>query len=104
MLGAINYLLIAKERVGTGSVINVGWPVDFFGQLRFLIEPSMPLTPFLAVASVIALCWYSRYRLFFAWWIGLAVVLLLNPIVSGYVMRYIAPEIGRASCRERVCK
>jgi hypothetical protein len=89
---ALHFFIIAHDRVASGTPISAGYPLDFGGQLKFLINPDTPLTPVLFVASTIGLLCLSEYRRFFALWIGLPFALLLNTIVFGFVITYIAPE------------
>lgn len=92
LASALQFFLVARDRVASGTAISAGYPVDFYGQLSFLINPDAPLTPALFIVSCCAILAFSPYRRFFAIWIGLCFLLFLNPLVSRMVMTYVAPE------------
>jgi hypothetical protein len=92
VLIALDFRSINQNDIYTGAAFNAGFPITFEGQLRFLINPQYPITPILFIAAVIALLLYSKHRRFFAWWIFLAIGLFLNPLVSGFVIKYITTE------------
>lgn len=89
---ALDFLLYAQDNIATGSFINSAFPGNFEGHLRFILHPDYPLTPILFFASFITLLFFSRYRLFFLYWIALAILLFLNPFVSRFIIHHITTE------------
>src|SRR5207237_4417531 len=89
---ALDFRSKVLNDIYAGAAFNLGFPIDFEGQLRLLVNPQYPITPILFVAAVAALLPFSKYRRFFAWWVFLAIVLFLNPVVSGVVIKYITTE------------
>jgi hypothetical protein len=92
VLLALEFHSRSQHDVYAGAPINAGFPMTFEGQLGLMIDPQYPLTPVLFVAGLIAVLLYSRHRRFFAWWIFLAIVLFLNPLVSGPIINHLTTE------------
>lgn len=91
VLLAFRYLLIAASDLGPGTMLNEVWPTDVFEQLGALYNDRLALTFILLFAATIIVLWKSPHRLFFALWIGGAVLLILNPISGQLLMDTIAP-------------
>ncbi|MGB3338470.1 MAG: hypothetical protein WBA73_14955 [Devosia sp.] len=91
-LVALRYFLAAREKVGSGTTINAGYPLDIFGQLGLVLGSGVSLTLIMFVLASGIVLWISPYRRFFAAWLLLPFLMLLNPIVDDFVVRYIFPE------------
>lgn len=92
IIAALLFRSAALSTISAGTLINKGWPSDFEGQLYLLIDDQYPLTPNLFLGALVALLLFSRYRVFFAAWILLAIALFLNPLVSTFVINNITTE------------
>jgi hypothetical protein len=92
VLLALNFRSYAKNNLGAGSFINSGFPASFQDQLRLLINPDYPLTPFLFIFSLAILLFFSAYRRFFLCWIALGFIIFLNPVVSGFIINNFTSE------------
>lgn len=93
VLAALRYFVLAREEFGSGTVLNAGYPVDFFGQLEFLTEGTPPATPILFLIAALVVVWRSPNRIFWGWWLLLPFLLFLNPITDNLVMQHLFPEV-----------
>ncbi|WP_455921248.1 hypothetical protein [Pseudomonas putida] len=81
----------ARQYISAGSQVNSGFSSDFWGQLNYVVNPSLPVSMVLLVVTSAVLVWKSSCRRFFLTWLLLP-LLLLNPAVSGYVIKYVTTE------------
>ncbi|UZE19672.1 DUF6077 domain-containing protein [Pseudomonas sp. B21-054] len=89
---ALSFRQEAQKVMPAGSSINSGFSADFFDQIGYLINTDFPLTPFIFVISLVLVSLFSPHRKFFILWTLIPFVLLLNPVVSGFVIRHITTE------------
>lgn len=89
---AVNFRNEAQQVMPAGSAINSSFPSDFYAQARYLINDAFPFTPYLFFASLLLVILFSPYRTFFILWVLVPIVLLLNPVVSGFVIKNITTE------------
>lgn len=89
---ALNFRQEAQKVMPAGSSINSGFSADFFDQIGYLINTNFPFTPFIFVASLVFACLFSPHRKFFILWTLIPFVLLLNPVVSSFIIRHITTE------------
>ncbi|SEF38876.1 hypothetical protein SAMN05216403_10112 [Nitrosospira multiformis ATCC 25196] len=77
--------------LSANSPVNEDFPVTFLGHAGFFFEKSGPATPLaLLGATVLGLLMTSgKTRRFLLAWIGAALVLFLNPIVSPFIIKYL---------------
>jgi len=77
--------------VSANSPVNEDFPVTFLGHAGFFFEKSGPATPLVLLgATVLGLLMTSgKTRRFLLAWIGTALILFLNPIVSPYIIKYL---------------
>ncbi len=84
-------LFVARhDGVETATFLNGNYPSTFGAYLTTFIYPPYPLTPLLtilgcALAAVLA---PGRMRAMLAWWIALAVVIVLNPLSAEILLQY----------------
>jgi hypothetical protein len=93
---AIFVLLYSSRDLGVDSPVNEGWPTTFWGHMEFFVNSNQPVTPFLiAVGTGVAISYLSQERRkLFGIWALLSIVIYLNPIVSGFHIKYItSPNI-----------
>lgn len=89
---AVVFSLDARKYVAAGSSVNAMFASDFYGQLDYLINPALPLTPVLFCLSILVVALYSPHRRFFLAWLIIPVLFMLNPVVSPWVIRYVTTE------------
>lgn len=89
---ALHFRQEAQEIMSAGSLINSGFSANFSDQLEYLINRGFPLSPVLFIVSLALILIFSPYRKFWALWTAVPFILLLNPIVSGVIMKYITTE------------
>lgn len=89
---ALNFRQEAQKIMPAGSSINSGFSADFFDQIGYLINSDFPFTPFVFVISLVFVSLFSPHRKFFILWTLVPFALLLNPVVSDFVIRYITTE------------
>lgn len=82
----------AIKNLAAGSSINAGFPKSFSGQMGLLINSDYPLTMIVFIFSMAIVIFFSGYRKFFIFWAAIIIALLLNPIVSDFVMKNITTE------------
>jgi len=87
-LATLNY---SQTYLSASSPINQGWPTTFLGQVQLLINPAVPMTPVLLVASsLLALILLpANLRKYLAVWILASFVLYLNPISADFLIKHI---------------
>lgn len=91
-LVAWEFRSIAQRSLATRSLIATGFPLTFGGQLDFFINHRYPLTPILFCAALVVTLLYSAHRRFFAIWVILMFAVFLNPLLTGFILKSIAPE------------
>lgn len=89
---ALNFRQEAQEIMSAGSQINSGFSSDFYDQLAYLVNRDFPISPVLFIVSLVMVIIVSPYGKFFVLWTTAAVALLLNPVVSGAVIKYVTTE------------
>ncbi|SFA70446.1 hypothetical protein SAMN03159488_00079 [Pseudomonas sp. NFIX10] len=89
---ALDFRQEAQKVMPAGSSINSGFSADFLDQIGYLINSEFPLTPFVFFLSLIFVGLFSPHRKLFILWTLIPFVVLLNPVVSGFVIRYITTE------------
>lgn len=89
---AMVFNLVASKYVAAGSSINAIFSSDFYGQLGYLFNPALPLTPVLFLLSTFVVVMYSPHRRFFLAWLIIPIVFMLNPIISPWVIKYVTTE------------
>lgn len=82
----------ALKVMPAGSSINSGFASDFLGHVGYLVSSEFPITPLLFSLSFFLLILFSEHRKFFTLWLLIPFVLLLNPLVSGFVIKHITTE------------
>lgn len=89
---AFDFRREAQKVMSAGSSVNSGFSADFSGQLGYLVNGDFPFTPALFFVSLVVVIIFSSNRRFFIFWTVLPFVLLLNPVVSGFVIKNITTE------------
>jgi hypothetical protein len=89
---ALNFRQEAQKIMPAGSSINSGFSADFFGQIGYIVNSDFPFTPILFFTSLIFVGLFSPHRKFFILWAIIPFVIILNPIVSDFVIKYITTE------------
>jgi hypothetical protein len=98
-LSSLSYLIVYTvtvflnfhSDVSANSPVNEDFPITFLGHAGFFLEKSGPATPLALVASTVLsiLLTSGMVRKFILAWIAATVVLLLNPIVSPFLIKYL---------------
>jgi len=81
--------LFFKANAGAAGVLNASFPSGFKDQLLLLVNQQYPISIPLFLISLLAVLVLSRYRWFLGGWVALAVVFFLNPLVSGFIIKYV---------------
>jgi hypothetical protein len=89
---AIFFSFEAKKYMSGVSTINAGFSESFDGQLGYLINPTYPISIVLFIAASAVVFWKSPFRVFFLVWTFTPIIFLLNPLISGVVIKYITTE------------
>ncbi len=92
------YAFIIKEYAfsyaGIDSPQNEGWPISFMGHLKFFINRKIPLTPLVAIVSIIASFVFCQKRKKLLIWILASLFLYLNPFVAPFLIENVtSPNI-----------
>jgi hypothetical protein len=89
---ALNFRSEALRVMPKGSSINAGFSADFRDQVGYLVNIDFPITPILFFVSLLLVLLLSENRKFFGIWILIPLLLILNPLTSSFVMKYLTTE------------
>jgi hypothetical protein len=90
---ALEFHRFAVARLGYGSPVNAGFPQSFDGQFALLeLEAAIPLSILVFALATIACLMRARRNAFVLIWSALAIVLYLNAVTAGWIMRHVASE------------
>lgn len=92
VLMALDFRSYAISQLNSGSSVNSAFPSDFYAQLKLLVNPHYPVTFIALSLAFLIVIFFSRYRRFFFAWVIILLVFLLNPFVSGFVIKNITTE------------
>ena len=90
---ALDYRRFALQYAGYESKLNAGFPADFLRQLEFVYGSGVLPTTIIIVGLALLVCLVRPKRnAFLFYWMILAFLLLLNPIVSPWIMKYLTTQ------------
>lgn len=80
----------SATELGIDSVVNQGYPTNFYGHLKFFINASIPATPIVVGLSSLTAIYFSsgKQRRMLIIWIVAAVLLFLNPLIAPIIIKY----------------
>ncbi|WP_426150141.1 hypothetical protein [Pseudomonas sp. DC3000-4b1] len=86
------FSLEARQYVAAGSSVNAIFSSSFQGQLGYLVNPALPVTPTLFCICSMIVALLSPYRRLFLAWLIIPIVFMLNPWVAPAVIKYVTTE------------
>jgi hypothetical protein len=86
----------AASGLGLESAVNAGFPKDFAGHVRLMVDPARPVWLALVLGAALVFFRFARRdaRWFVACWGALVVALFLNPLAASFLIEHVtSPNI-----------